>query len=137
MKRQAVRQTVITNLSPMERCELLHSVGSVCSTPWRMRWTRWDWAIVTNPVNNKAKLIIARSRSISINSNLAQACLKGVSSEGINLDFVLVGMYPSLVLKSRNMKCCLNQPKMLSLSNMTYESRLCSEKVVNTSTHMI
>ena len=36
-------------------------------------------------------------------------------------------MCPSLVLKSRNMKCCLNQPEMLSLPNMTHESRLCLE----------
>ena len=79
---------------------------------------------------------MAKSRSISIDGNLAQACLKGVPSEGINLDFVMVGMYPSLVLKSRNMKCCLNQPEMLSLPNMTYESRLCLEKVVNSSAHM-
>ena len=41
------------------------------------------------------------------------------------------------VLKSRNMKYCLNQPEMSYLPNMTHESRLCLEKVVNTSTHMI
>ena len=51
LKRLAVRQTAITNLSPMGRCKLLHSVGSVCSTPWSMRWTRQDWVIVTNPAN--------------------------------------------------------------------------------------
>ena len=46
MQRRAVRRTAITNLSPMERWELLHPVGSVCSTPWSMRWTRGDWATV-------------------------------------------------------------------------------------------
>ena len=76
----------------MERFELLHSVGSVCSTPWGMRWTRRDWAIVTNPVNKQAKLIKAKSRSISMDGNLAEACLKGVFPEGIVLDFVMVGM---------------------------------------------
>ena len=71
---------------------------------------------------------MAKSQSISIDGNLAQAYLKGGPSEGINLDFVMVGMYPSLVLKSRNMKRCLNQPEMSSLPNMTYESCLCLEK---------
>ena len=46
-------------------------------------------------------------------------------------------MHPSLVLKSRNMKCCPYQPEMSSLPNMTYKSRLCSEKVTNPNTHMI
>ena len=31
----------------LERCEVLHSVGSVCSTPWSMRWTRGNWVLVT------------------------------------------------------------------------------------------
>ena len=31
------------------RCEVLHSVWSVCSTPWGMRWTRQNWVVVTNP----------------------------------------------------------------------------------------
>ena len=55
----------------------------------------------------------------------------------IHLDFVMVDMYPSLVLKSRNMKCLLNQTETSSLLDMTYESLLCSEIVMNPDTHMI
>ena len=92
LKRLTVRQTAIMNLSPMERCELLHSVGSVCSTHWSMRWTRRDWVIATNPANKWAKSIIAESQSISIDGNLPQACLKGISLAAVNFDFVMVGI---------------------------------------------
>ena len=80
---------------------------------------------------------MAESRSISSDGNFAQACLKGISPAAINLDFVMVGMQPSLVLKSKNTKSCVEQTEMSSLSNMIHESRLCSKIVMNIGTHMI
>ena len=47
--------------------------------------------------------------SSSIGGNLALACLNRVSSEELNLNFVMVDMCPYLVLKIRNMKCLLCQ----------------------------
>ena len=59
---------------------------------------------------------------ISISGNLAQSCLKGVSSEGLNLNFVMVDMSPSLVLKVRKTKCRLYQSwftKVVFVPNMS------------------
>ena len=80
---------------------------------------------------------MAECQSISIDGKLAQACLRGISLAAINLDFVMVGMQPSLVLKSRNTKCHVKQTEMSSLSNMIHESCLCSKIVVNVGTQMI
>ena len=42
----------------------------------------------------------------SIIGNPAQACLSGVTSGGIHLNFVMKNMSPSLVLKIKNRKWC-------------------------------
>ena len=86
-------------------------VGPVYSTPWSMRWARGDCETVHQPSKliGQVNYSIAEFWSISIGGNLAQACLNRVSLGELNLNFVMVDMSPSLVLKIRNMKCRLCQ----------------------------
>ena len=93
----------------MERWELLHPNGLVYSTPWSMQWARGDWATVDQP-----KKLIGQVDYGGISVDLYRwqphsSMLEQSFLGELNLNFLMVDMSPSLVLKIRNMKCRLCQ----------------------------
>ena len=90
-------------LSAMERWELLHSVGLVCSTPWSMQWARRDWA--TQQINRNICYA-----SLSLDLYLGTLGMESQESMYVSLGRaqpkISWQICPSFVLKIRNMKGC-------------------------------
>ena len=117
------------NLSLMERCELLHSIGSVCSTTWSMRWTRGNWVIVTNPAIEQDRFAVAGSR---LSSSQCQALSKlfgrDCTCQQSSQEFATVNLQPSLVLKKQG------EPKVVHLKKLYLFAMI--QKVVATGSHL-